>query len=621
MTKRVSPESQNIEYKSSWQEDYFEWICGYANARGGKLYIGVNDDGYVVGIKDTRFLLDVLPNQINSYLGIVVSIEHENADRGENLKYPFIPVDVKQKPENLYVHGILTEKAIADIDADPGNTTKVTPAVQTLFDAAPGFVKQLRKSEDFRRKICADLKLWRDENLVNVNTDGSLEYVWITVEPVPYGVSYHGHYYIRSGGTTTELKGMELSRFLMDKVGRKWDGMPVKKPVFNQEAFEYLRTHAMEKGRLTERQATVSDRLLIENLNMITDDGEYTRAAAMLFGNPEKVMVGSFIMIGYFAPAGSRGMNKANEVIYQDEIHGPLMLQADKAIEFLYTKYFKALIDYDGIHRVETFIIPQKAMREILLNAIAHKNYPSGNPIQIKVYDDHVTVMNEGFWPFDELPVEEAYEGEHSSYCSNPLIAAGLYTAGEIETWGQGFGKIRDVCVEAEVPLPEIKATKGSVTIIVHGSERYMRLLKRLSIGTSFVTGGEASGEVSGEAGGEVEKTQKIIEYCTEPRTKVEIQKYLLIQSERYVRERLINPLLRAGKLARTLPEKPSSPKQKYYSTKTEFEQAQAIMYNNPVLHKSPDDLRKEGLTVEEYLNLFSEEEGNLYRNYYTDEN
>ena len=57
-------EAQTIEYKSSWQDEYFEWICGYANAKGGKLYIGVNDDGYVVGLKDVKYLLDTLPNQI-----------------------------------------------------------------------------------------------------------------------------------------------------------------------------------------------------------------------------------------------------------------------------------------------------------------------------------------------------------------------------------------------------------------------------------------------------------------------------------------------------------------------------------------------------------------------------
>ena len=57
---KISPESQKTEYKSSWQEDYFSWISGYANAEGGTIFIGVNDDGYVVGVKDTSFLLEKL---------------------------------------------------------------------------------------------------------------------------------------------------------------------------------------------------------------------------------------------------------------------------------------------------------------------------------------------------------------------------------------------------------------------------------------------------------------------------------------------------------------------------------------------------------------------------------
>lgn len=88
-------EAQTIEYKSSWQDGYFEWICGYANAKGGKLYIGVNDDGYVVGLKDVIFLLDTLPNQIVSNMGIVVEIDHGVVPgRGNNLKYQSVPADI-----------------------------------------------------------------------------------------------------------------------------------------------------------------------------------------------------------------------------------------------------------------------------------------------------------------------------------------------------------------------------------------------------------------------------------------------------------------------------------------------------------------------------------------------
>ena len=45
-------ESQVVEWKESWQDKYLEWICGYANAQGGTLYIGIDDDGNVLGLEE-----------------------------------------------------------------------------------------------------------------------------------------------------------------------------------------------------------------------------------------------------------------------------------------------------------------------------------------------------------------------------------------------------------------------------------------------------------------------------------------------------------------------------------------------------------------------------------------
>ncbi len=55
-------ENQNIEFKSTWDDEYLKWICGFANSQGGKLFVGVDDSGNVIGIKDARKLL-VFPNQ------------------------------------------------------------------------------------------------------------------------------------------------------------------------------------------------------------------------------------------------------------------------------------------------------------------------------------------------------------------------------------------------------------------------------------------------------------------------------------------------------------------------------------------------------------------------------
>ncbi|MBR6244714.1 putative DNA binding domain-containing protein [bacterium] len=67
-------ESQNIEYKESWRDEYLKWICGFANAQGGKIYIGVNDKGDVVGLKNCKKLMEDIPNKIQSSLGIVADV-------------------------------------------------------------------------------------------------------------------------------------------------------------------------------------------------------------------------------------------------------------------------------------------------------------------------------------------------------------------------------------------------------------------------------------------------------------------------------------------------------------------------------------------------------------------
>lgn len=67
-------ENQNTEWKESWRDEYLKWICGFANAQGGRIYIGRNDDGKVVGVADSKKLLEEIPNKITQSLGIVADV-------------------------------------------------------------------------------------------------------------------------------------------------------------------------------------------------------------------------------------------------------------------------------------------------------------------------------------------------------------------------------------------------------------------------------------------------------------------------------------------------------------------------------------------------------------------
>ena len=93
------PESQNIEYKSSWRDEYLKWICGFANAQGGKLYIGIDDNGKVCGVANIKKLLEDIPNKIQTCLGLVVKINKREKD---DLDYIEIVVDPSSFPVSYH---------------------------------------------------------------------------------------------------------------------------------------------------------------------------------------------------------------------------------------------------------------------------------------------------------------------------------------------------------------------------------------------------------------------------------------------------------------------------------------------------------------------------------------
>ena len=94
-------ETQNTEYKQSWRDEYLKWVCGFANAQGGRIYIGIDDKGKVTGVADHKKLIDDLPNKIVNYLGIVADVNlHEKAGK----YYLEIVVPVSTVP--ISYHGI-----------------------------------------------------------------------------------------------------------------------------------------------------------------------------------------------------------------------------------------------------------------------------------------------------------------------------------------------------------------------------------------------------------------------------------------------------------------------------------------------------------------------------------
>ncbi|MCE1169557.1 MAG: putative DNA binding domain-containing protein [Sphingobacteriia bacterium] len=367
------PETQNIEYKSVWKNEYLKWICGFANAQGGTLYIGKDDNGNVVGVKNAKKLLEELPNKITTILGIVA-------------------------PVNLYQ----TEQG---------------------------------------------------------------DYIEIVVEPHPNPVNYKGEYHFRSGSTKQELKGSTLDKFLLHKYGKKWDGVAVPSVQISelkQETFEFFKKKGIEAKRLDERSLKESTEQLLNNLNLI-ENGYLKRAALLLFHpDPEKFVTGAYIKIGFF--------RTESDLLFQDTIHGNLLDQVEKTIDLLFTKYIRAMISYEGISRVETYEYPVAALREALLNAVAHKDYAGCTPIQIKVYADKIRIWNEGQLP-ENWTVDKLMH-EHSSRPYNPDIANAFFRSGYVESWGRGIEIMTEQCSLAKLPPPTI-TNDGSDFLIVFRKDIY----------------------------------------------------------------------------------------------------------------------------------------------------
>ena len=83
-------ENQTAEWKETWRDDYLKWICGFANAQGGRLEIGRSDSDAIVGLADAKKLLEELPNKIRATMGIVANV---NLCRKAGFEYVTVEVD------------------------------------------------------------------------------------------------------------------------------------------------------------------------------------------------------------------------------------------------------------------------------------------------------------------------------------------------------------------------------------------------------------------------------------------------------------------------------------------------------------------------------------------------
>ncbi len=311
-----------------------------------------------------------------------------------------------------------------------------------------GLPNAARLLEEIPNKVRDILGIMVD---VNLRKQARKEYLEIVVEPYPYPVSYKGEYHYRSGSTKQELKGAALDTFLLRKQGRHWDGLPVphaKLATLDAKTLAWFRKQARKSQRLPADVLREANRPLLDKLHLL--EGTYLkRAAVLLFHpDPERFTTGAFVKIGHF--------ESNSDLRYQDEVHGDLFTQVNQTIETLKAKYLKALISYEGLQRIETYPVPEAALREAVLNAVVHKDYASSIPVQISVYADKLMIWNPGQLPSDWTI--ETLTAKHASRPFNPDIANAFFRAGMIESWGRGIERMFAECAGSGVPSPQFRS-------------------------------------------------------------------------------------------------------------------------------------------------------------------
>lgn len=359
------PEQQNIEYKQSWHDDYLKWVCGFANAQGGVIFIGKDDNGNVVGVTESKKLMDDIPNKIRNAIGITVE--------------------------------------------------------------------------------------------VNLHEENGNHFIEIITPPYSVPISLRGRYYYRSGSTKQELTGASLNEFLLKKSGKTWDDVIEPRANFediDEKAVNTFLKASENAGRLPENN-DLSIPELFEKLRL-TENGQLKRSALVLFGkDPGKFYPNTFVKIGRFG-------NDDADLKFQETEEGNLIALLQGVLNQLNRKFLTRPIEFEGMHRIEKGEYPVAAIREMLLNALVHRNYV-GAPIQIRVYDDKISIWNEGTLP-DGLTLE-ALKRSHSSRPRNPIIADVCFKGGYIDAWGRGTIKIIDTCKQADLPEPELTELDGGFSI------------------------------------------------------------------------------------------------------------------------------------------------------------
>ena len=341
---------------------------------------------------------------------------------------------------------------------------------------------------------------------------------------------------------------------------------------------------------------------LLEHLNLL-NEGRPTNAAILLFGkSPQRFLISSEIRCAHF-----HGTEVAKPIPSYQVYKGTAFALVDQAVDFVLSKINRRIgTRAESARASRTYEIPVEVVTEAVVNAVVHRDYTDNGSVQVMLFSDRLEVRNPGRLP-PLLTLENLREA-HRSVPGNPLLGEALYLTAYIERMGTGTLDMIRRCVETGLPEPEFAVADGFVTtirrVVIPRRESKQPMGAAVAAtsrgtvgygvpvqaqgqagghaghaedqvrghagGQEGQVGGQAEGQVGGQEGQAALSAKELamLRACLSGAAPAETLSAIVGHSSRTGHfKRWLKSLLAGGFLEMTVPDRPTSPAQRYRLT------------------------------------------------------
>jgi predicted HTH transcriptional regulator len=209
----------------------------------------------------------------------------------------------------------------------------------------------------------------------------------------------------------------------------------------------------------------------------LLDKNRPLHAALLLFGKkPQHFCPGAVVKCSHY-----HGTAVTRPIPSQQVLGNTLFEQADAAADFVLSRLDRTIGDREEtMAAAEKLEIPKEAIREIVINAVVHRDYDSNASVQIDIFADRVEIMNPGGLP-GELTVDDLFK-KHLSVPANPFLARPFYLAGYINQLGYGTRNVVKWCRKAGLPDPKFDPTENRFRVTIWRNWLTDDRMKRLNL-------------------------------------------------------------------------------------------------------------------------------------------